>query len=529
MEVILSPLDAQGRISYLPLQPDEEGLMSFKADTVGNWNCTVKWEGNRDHQSVEAKIEFQVVPNAGILELDPIASPTKLGQEIVISGRLASPSDKAGEEIKIHGWRPDIRAWEQLLTEDNEYLKASTSTTGDFMVSFKPTTYGQWRFRAVWDGMKDNKGNVIYTRTFSMDSRADVIFPCGKIIIIIGGDPNTNEWRNKYLPLGNYVSQACKNRGFLDNDIRLITAKEHLSADRLKAEVLKTGLQIKSNENLYIYLLSDNLEGFILWKDKNWTERLEVEHVSQWLEELSDTNVVIIMEACYSGEFLKASLGKSLKAKPIIITSSDEDTQSIIYNSGDSFTERFFYRLSIRQNLKDSFIGARESMKLLFRNVPQVDSNGNGKPNETIGSREENYITDDYSGLSKLFLGNPDIVTLGGEPRIDDWNIIYYAGTNEIKITASISGGGVKATASILPENVKEFELGNIPEEVIELSGSENEGYFGSYKKLIESGTYIVIVHAENKDGIADPVMMIVGQLRWLHQNRISMILTRIM
>jgi hypothetical protein len=253
--------------------------------------------------------------------------------------------------------------------------------------------------------------------TNSSDLETEMTF--GKAIIGVGGSPTELHWQQTFLRLGQQVHHIFQARGFPDDRIRFLSADP--TATPTDAEMTKTALRdailnwgpdgLLPNENLYIYLLSDNLKKteFILRSGVFGTERLEVGELAGWLDQLAERriNVVVVIEACYAGEFIVESEVYTQLRPPaprrVVITSADASTQTYIMRT-DSFSRRFFDRLHRNASFKDAFEETSQDMEnsRRFRNTPQVDADGDGVANEP----------EDLEVLGTLFLGDPLIMSL---------------------------------------------------------------------------------------------------------------------
>ena len=518
VDIILKLPKDEKRIFSLPLRPDEPSSLLFLADAVGTWECEISWPGDENHPAVRKTREFEVEARPGRLEIEVETEPQfiKPGYPIAIAGKLIDPADKADQKIQIQIMRPETGAWE--LLPDTFF----TLPTGDFGQVYTPDQDGVWRFRAVWDGMKDKNGNVGYTRTLSPDIEATVLFPYGRVIIVVGGDSSLPHWDKTFFKLGMYVYKTFLRRGFPEEGICFLSPRlEILPSDRedypisdykfgkekLEKTIFEWGIEnLSPDENLYIYLLSDNLgAGFILESGVHGVERLSPDNIDSWLDELNSLgkNVVLVMESCYSGEYIQPSK-QPLQARRVVITSSDARTPANIIRT-DSFSRRFFNRLDRRQDFRTSFEETTKGMEYGFRNRPQVDANGNGIPNER----------EDYTVLSGFYLGNPAHMSEGDAPNITNWDSrrTLAKGVREAIIEAFIKGGGIEANAIVYApgyQNIPQIESWESLDSLgytVELIGTENTGYRGSYDGFTEPGTYTIFIYAENIDGSAVPIM----------------------
>ncbi len=505
IEVVLSPSEGDDRTYALTaLPPDTPGEVAFEADVLGPWQYRVTWPGNTDHRAVEREGTFSVVAAAGNLTLEAADSSVKSGQPIRLTGELDPP--RADQEIQLLAIAPNVSAWQQMPAV------GKTSDMGRFEIQFVPEQSGLWQFQVVWQGLKDAAGAYQYARTLSPSVEVDVLHPTGKVVIAVGGDP-THGWEETFFKLGRYVYDSFLRRGFPAENVRFLSTVSKGSVDtplnlrNLEDVLLQWGPEeLTPDENLYVYLLSDNLreKGFILQRGVFGTERLEKSQVHEWLEALNrrKVNVVLFMESCYSGEYIQPAT-QPLQARRVVITSASRYTPAIIRRT-DSFSRRFFTRLLLRQDLAEALTQTRLDMKDgLFLNAPQLDADGDGFSNER----------EDFALLEGLYLGDPALDTEGDEPAFFEWSPAQTLaeGVHSALIEAIIQGGGVTSTAEIFAPgqlDIADFDSWEALEgELVELVGDENTGYRATYDRFTGPGTYLIFLYAENADGFAIPAM----------------------
>jgi len=508
--VKLMPPIGEDRNYTIKLYPEKTTPFEFIADMTGDWNYRISWMGDRYYLPSEKTGTFKVISAQGDLTLmvDPetIKTGIKSGQTIPILGTLKP--ELQNQKIYIQIMRPNTQAWEQLP----DYVL--TFQDGSFKFNYTPNKDGRWQFRSVWDGMKNPDG-CSYEISVSEGLEIPVIFPYGKVIIAIGGNAEQQVWQDIFLNLGKYIYDVFISRGLPKENIRFLCPKIltdpqsiPISTDTLKDSIINWGTKdLQSNEDLYIYMLSDNLEkeGFVLQKNALGVERLKKAEINQWLDELNKLkiNVVFIMESCYSGEYIQPS-AKSSQARRIIITSSAYTQASIKYT--DSFSMRLFNYLHRKESFKSAFEKTVNGMGLaFFRNKPQIDSNGNGISNEI----------DDAIKLDNTYLGDP-YYNLDQPPELVKWTPkqILPKGVNKSTFEAHINNirSDSDVNAIVFPPSERNststFDSWEILEkegEKIQMLGDENNGFSGTYSGFTEPGKYDVFIYAKDINGIAIP------------------------
>ncbi|MFQ6008897.1 MAG: invasin domain 3-containing protein, partial [Candidatus Zixiibacteriota bacterium] len=340
VNITLSPLTGAERTFILPLRPDEPDSLKFKADVLGYWEYQISWPGNADHRPAERTGSFEVGPGEAELSLEKKIDNVKPGQEIRFSGQLMLSDQLTEDElknqpIKMQAQKPDVGAWEQIKGE------SLTDSKGYFEARFTPDKDGVWQFRAVWDGLKDKGGRQLYQASVSPIVEVTVLFPSGKVVIAVGGNSSESYWKRTFLKLGRHVYDVFSRRGFPAENIRFLSPAPTeaptdtlISKDALKDAIDWGAKDLGPNENLYLYMLSDNLKdsGFILQSGVHGVERLDKSDVHEWLKEISarKVNLVLVLESCYSGEYIQNAPVKTTDARRVFITSADARTQADI-------------------------------------------------------------------------------------------------------------------------------------------------------------------------------------------------------
>ena len=143
--------------------------------------------------------------------------------------------------------------------------------------------------------------------------------------------------------------------------------------------------EVNQNVPLYIYLLSHNLrDKFLVQRRGIEDDYLTPEQLDLWLDLLpAETPVTVIIEACYSGNFINSRLSAPNRT---IITSASADKQAMIMRSS-SFSRYFFDRIGGNQTMAEAFERTQQQMQKMATHraqSPQIDVNGNAVSNELL-------------------------------------------------------------------------------------------------------------------------------------------------
>ena len=143
--------------------------------------------------------------------------------------------------------------------------------------------------------------------------------------------------------------------------------------------------EVNQNVPLYIYLLSHNLrDKFLVQRRGIEDDYLTPEQLDLWLDLLpAETPVTVIIEACYSGNFINSRLSAPNRT---IITSASADKQAMIMRSS-SFSRYFFDRIGGNQTMAEAFERTQQQMQKMATHRaqnPQIDVNGNAVANLSL-------------------------------------------------------------------------------------------------------------------------------------------------
>jgi len=373
---------------------------------------------------------------------------------------------------------------------------------------------GNWQLTAIWQG-NDNYESV--SKTLSLGVSAEV----GKAIIVVGGgDADSNpQWLTFSSVAGQVYKVFTRRRFDPEEDIYSLSPSlsEVEGADTVttlgtleKAITDWARKQVNAQVPLYLYFLSHNLgDQFLLEKTETQEKYLSPQLLDTWLDTWLDTlaegtPVTIVIEACYSGNFINKDGQKSALVgdNRTIIVSAREDKQAMIMRIS-SFSRTFFSLIESNNTISKAFEETLEQMEAfphLRGQFPQMDSNGQPNQREDYLQLRDRYIPRDMESLA-----NPPNLTRITLPTE------LGKGVSSQRIEVELLGTDIsRVYATVIPPTFnKETEI----KSWTELSFAEfdlgrvSEGkYAATYANFTTPGEYSVIVNAENADGFADPV-----------------------
>lgn len=311
---------------------------------------------------------------------------------------------------------------------------------------------------------------------------------------------------------------------------------------------------------LLIYLLSHNTgDSFLLERSSNAKLHLLPNELDDWISELENTllttyeqvpaqdaerlpvaqapgsadvppeslpvsSITIFIDACNSGSFLEplAEEVKNSKDEVVVnrtvITSTDVGEPAYI-STADSFSSSFF-KCFCTYDVKSAFEEASNIIAEYSKQKPLLDSNGNGVPNEPADYAGVEGL--EISGTSRIAATLPTIESVSFEPSqleqgdsaaISVKLSVLALGDPREQDAESLSVSGVLIPPSYNRdrqlEQWSELESGLINITFQKKDDDANVGPEGIYEsnahEFTECGKYVLIVHADSRNGDAVP------------------------
>ena len=480
-------------------------LEGIVLDQVGSWTIKSTWAGDVKYNSVEDEESIEVTKAKPKLvwvdQGDANPEVTTLGTSAVFALRIEPKIEDTTILLSI--FEPGKFA--------SEKIRLTTDKNGIIMKELDLNTDGTWALQAEWEG------NENYMAAKSLEHQATVTKQLGKAIVVLGGgDEDHNVSWKRFQSTVDHVYQTLLKRRLTDDDIYFLsptktpdaTVDERTSEFGLEKAITNWAKnRVSENVPLWIYMMSHNTNtSFLLTESDQDATYLEAEKFASWLDQIPvDVQVTIVIEACYSGNFIpivgkqKEKSGKSR----VIITSADESHQAQIHRSS-SFSRYFFENVRRNMTVEEAFDDVTKRMK---RNVihssqnPKIDSNGNGFPNEVS----------DYVGVEELYV--PDNIEPLTKPIMTDLSASELEkGVSVSLFSVRIPGSAVmsEVRAIVIPPNFdpgKSFD-GWTDFDTFDLTDPDGDRVFtGNYTKFTKSGEYSIMVDATDEHGnMADPL-----------------------
>ena len=495
---------SQKSLKFSP-QTNNEGRYALDTvvqfNEVGVWQLALSYVGSTQSAATQRQQAISVSKASSTLKWLS-AENAELGQDYLLVGALQPAV--AATEIALQILGPDARLIEQQLVTD---------ASGGFKHQFKLELDGRWSATVSWAG---NANYQAVTETFQLR----VIKRFGKVIIGLGGAGPTevHAWP-KLKSIAESVYKTFVSRNFNpQKDIYFLSSDPTLTAGADAQTTLKTlefaitnwaAKEVDQNVPLYIYLLSHNLgDKFLVEKRGLQDDYLTSQQLDLWLDKLPEkTPVTLIIEACYSGNFINPRLSAPNRT---IITSVSADKQAMIMRSS-SFSRFFFDRIGANQTIERAFSQTKEWMDGLLVHQsqrPQIDVNGNGTANELLDLQVlgDRRIPADIPSLSlpPAFGQQVAAVTL-------------EVGNNSHSIEVEVVGGEVESvTAEVIQPDFNpnqtfvnwqqmEQQIQIVKLQPLKTEGASNR-YQLKYDQFNQVGDYTIIFQAKNVDGYTQPI-----------------------
>ena len=495
--------DAQGRYALNTV---------LRFDQIGVWQVELAFAGNNKLAASQKKQQITVNKAEGQLEFLS-AESAELGQDYQLIGALSPALEGETLSLKILG--PDASVQEAEL---------SSQTQGGFKHQFKLNQQGRWSATVSWAG-SDTFQQV--SQTFQLN----VVKRFGKVILALGGlGPAEGQAWTKFNSVAESVYKTFVRRNFSpQKDIYFLSPDPNQTEGAQAETTLKTleyaitswaAQEVNQNVPLYIYLLSHNLrDKFLVQRRGIEDDYLTPEQLDLWLDLLpAETAVTVIIEACYSGNFINSRLSAPNRT---IITSASADKQAMIMRSS-SFSRYFFDRIGGNQTMAEAFERTQQQMQKMATHRaqnPQIDVNGNAVSNELLDLRAlgQRRIPADISSLSlpPAFASQlaAQTISQGESPTLE----VELVGSNLDQVLVEIVPPSFDANAIFQDWQQAEQRIKEVDLTAVEGKTGQTK-YQLKYDGFDQVGEYQLIFQASNLDGFATPMQSTVTVTETGHQ-----------
>ncbi len=398
------------------------------------------------------------------------------------------------------------------VDEDGQYLRRDAYFTKN----------GLWKFRAYFTGNDDTIGAE------SDDLVVPVGIDFGRAIILGGGEASQS---NTYWEVTKKLTVAAyrdfKAKGFLkemiyylinsqavdinyddipDDVVNVTTPTVNAFLDAIRTRYATV---LDAQTPLFIYMpghATQDKRFKILGTDEYLTSAQlrdaldKLQGVGAYLGQGGvESNVIVIIEACYSGNFIADLSGP----RRVIVTSAGNEPYNTDASGQISFSRCLFSKLLEGDSLKKAFDYARSAQVRMNYPAPRLDDNGDGVDNQTDGLLAANIHLN-------------GALTWGLKPVIGTGAVSLAAvieGVASTPISVNVTKGDVnieRVWAQIIAPDANiggGVETIAYPEIALTLN-TETQRYEGTLTGLTVSGIYKIAVLARdvNKE-LSDPAL----------------------
>ena len=324
-----------------------------------------------------------------------------------------------------------------------------------------------------------------------------------KAIIVAGGGPYPGNaiWKGTRRS-ATYAYNALVYQGYDKENIYYLTSDTALDLDKDGVsdvhEASNSNFEhalttwARGAENLFIYMVDHGGEGTFRM---NPNEVLWATELNSWLDTVQPSiseKIILVYDACRSGSFLPLLAG----ADRILMTSSSDNEDALFASDGTlSFGYMFWSNVFKGDSFYQSYVYAKENIRMVYHQTSQIEANGNGFGNEMDDQNEARELD-----IFKETAGDiPFIGKVSPEKTLENGtSALIYASElislDEVdRVWAVITPPGYSGGS--LDEPVTDIPL-------IDLNPVGNNRYQATYSDFDTPGTYNISVFASNSDGI---------------------------
>lgn len=490
--LIMPTADQTVNVNYskLPVTPVNTGSDAFEEDDTCATAKTIAGDGSGQVRTFHKPgdtdwVRFESVSGATYrIEVQvPITAPTDVNLEVYEKCEGAATDKFAAT------FAPGVR------------LNVTAKSTGSLYVRLSdidPTLAGE--------------GVAYHLSVRRLETANNPNAPTKGVLVLVAGRLKNPDPVQKNI---NFVTQLVydlyKNNGYSDEEIQYLTTdpsmpgydKPATLANLQEAIVTWAVGKLAADRQLTLYLMDHgDVEKFFI--DGVTQQLLTPAQLSEWLDQLEaavpGVKVTVIIEACYSGSFIK-SLQRVSKAGRLIIASTTANTVAYASAAGAYFSDQLVYSLRQGYSLHNSFRAAyavsRELTGLLQE--PWLDGNGNGVPNEAEDVALASQRGLGYADKDTNDSWAPYVVTVQGPNAIVNRRGAIVAEVRDNKRVRRV-WAVIYPPSYQPPTSSQELVPESLPTIILPLQSKDT---FGSeYPGFDEVGRYRIAVYAEDDDGV---------------------------
>jgi parallel beta-helix repeat protein len=492
VDVIIQHEDQPYTSLHTTSQTEGEYLQSFSPEHVGTYKIHAQYVNQQNKTVKSQDIIFSVRKN------NQSSLRCNTGDQDIETGEVVSIYSYLYPEIE------DIPIHFQVKEPDNTIssLLCKTDSQGECDINISLSKTGIWEIQAWWEGNLDYEGQY---------SKPLYLYPgieSPRALILAGGGIQDNALcetthyladrfykllisRNMNNDLIHYMSSVTNE---LNGRIDDINPSEQSVTNYLMS-LYQDGPPYLVDEKtpFIIYMVDHGGKNLFKINKKEFLSADVLNHSLDLLQQKTNCEIQIIMDACYAGSFID-DLSHENSQKRIIMTATGENAPAYYDQGGrESFSSHLFNYLIQGFSLGDCYSHAREKLwekAYLYKNqIPQIN--------------DINIATKTYLG-GTFIMGNymPEFVNRTPNQILLDRTLTINATVVDIEDEVCT------VWASILPPNhhVPSFDDFSSPQwqlETINLTPKPDHEnvYEATYNCFYQKGVYIVNIYAQDSAG----------------------------
>ena len=414
----------------------------------------------------------------------PAASPADL---------VVSPYASCGSAAlpgQDYSFSPGVRLQFQAQATGPIYLK---------LVNHDPTTFGP---------------HVAY----DLSVRASAATADRGALVLVAGRRKDNDLQANIHQVAAHAYRVFLNHGYTADDIYYLAtdltqpgADALATKDDLAAAITSwANDRVSPDRPLTVYLV-DHGEYDRLMLDDLRGEYLAPDELDGWLAQVEQQHpglkVNVIIEACLSGSFIDLPKKVSRPGR-VVIASTAHRSNAYASAAGAYFSDQFLDALDRNSSLYAAFQTAHWGARVATaeNQIPWLDDNGNGTPNEAADGLEAQRRGFTFTGTLANDKWPPYIVEAVAPATLRDG-----AGTIRARVLDNPGDGVRRVWAVIYPPSYQPPppDSGLVQEALDSINFTDRgSGWFeATYRSFDERGAYRVAIYAEDGEGLqARPV-----------------------
>ena len=459
---------------------------SYESDNDCNQASTIGTDGMVQQRNFHTQLDEDWIRFDGVAGSSyQINGETNVDSSADLSLELYNICDDPFQLEQEYSFAPGVRTSFLAETTGSYYIKLSNNTS---LVSGTDYSY-QLSVRKLEENPDVGAAVIIGGRYRLRDPLQDNIYNVVNRVYKMYFDQNYDP--NQLFYLAPDLSLDPLEDGIPAVDIVVSNENVHQA-------IISATQFVDENKALTIYLMAHgNKENLYL---DGTNETLSSADLNRWLTEVETAKpgvkINVIIDSCFSGSFI--DLAETI-SKPgrLIITSSQANRRAWATEKGAAFSDHFLPALAQGLSVYEAFALASDRIR---RQIPWIDANGNGIPNEVADGVESSK-----RGFS--FVG-----TFGDswEPWIQSMDMIATdSGSAELRakvVNDDENDSIVQVTAYLYPasdatsaENSEMIDISTIPS--ITLSSADGINYTAPIT-FDRMGEYELVIYAEDSSGL---------------------------